>query len=358
MSGIRVNKTGITLEAVADVRHRGKAGLFLKALSESRLSSARQIPDLPLAMALHLKLPYTLTASRIAGVLKHIFPGNAKKIPAVMTDMDKMWGNLAAYPDGKYLKQNLFLIAPVKMNAPLLAGVEDFNVSHPQAICRLALKQVIDQAASTQPLQRGPAMYKMIAVRESPMIVDGIKFNRVALHPSLTPVVQTLGVYGETFSKVFKDGTAAEFGGLTSQFAVGCLGHRVIEANNLRLSQLKKYIEYLKGHGISATTIAGATAQRHYLPGAFMAGFFDPAVELGQLTADINADSGMMPTPNPVRAGRTPVWALSVSCLRNKPEIKLFMPTASLRVSSQQLHRMLAGAMMLFMQIQHPGAGA
>ncbi len=358
VGGIRVNKKGIMLDALADVRRRGKAGAFLEALSESRLSPVRQMPDLPLAMAVRLKFPYAQTTSRIVGVFKQVLPGNATKTPPALSDMDKIWELLAAYPDGKYMRQNFFLIAPVKMGAPLMATVEDFNTSHPQAICRLAVKLVIDQAASMRPPQTGPVMYRMIAAREAPMTVDGIKFNRVALHASLTPGVENLGIFGEVFGKVFKEGIDAEFGGPTSQFAVGYLGHRVIEANNLRPSQLKKYIQYLKGHGISATKIAGSAAPSHYLPGAFMAGFFDPAVELGQLTADVSADSGMMQIPNPVQAGRTPVWALSASCLRNKPEIKLFMPTASLRVSSQQLHRILAGAMMIFMQIQHPASGA
>ncbi|MGC8559057.1 MAG: hypothetical protein ACP5O1_00075 [Phycisphaerae bacterium] len=358
VGGIRVNKKGITVEGIADVRVRGTAGAFLEALSESRLLPARQMPDLPLAMALRLKLPYTLSTSRIAEAFKHVFPRNATKTPPAMADIDKILELQAKHPDGKYLRQNFFLIAPVKMQAPLLATVEDFNVNDPQAICHLAFKAVLDQTASKTAPQTGPVMYKMITVREAPMTVDGITFNRVALHASLTPGVQKLGISGEAFAKVFRDGIDAEFGGPTSQFAVGYLGHRVIEANNLRPSQLKKYIEYLKGHGISATKIAGAAAPSHYLPGAFIAGFFDPAVELGQLTADVSADSGMMQIPNPVQAGRTPVWALSASCLRNKPEIKLFMPTASLRVSSQQLHRILAGAMMIFMQIQHPASGA
>jgi hypothetical protein len=359
VGGIRVNKEGVTVSALAKVRVHGRGGRLLKSLSRSRLSPPRQMPDLPLAMALRIKMPYSLAAGVIANNMKRLYtPGAASASTPFTAQAVKLWSLMAKNPDGKYLTGRVFVIAPVKMHDPLEAGVQDFNASDPQAICRLVYRESLAQLGQAFKQQGLQGMVGMTVSHETPVTIDGVKFRRLGFRISMGKMPEKLGPFGRGFATGFNAAITAAYGGDTGQIAIGHLGHRVIVAGNLRASQLRAYIQYLKGHGISAPKIAGAAAQSHYLPGAFMAGFFDPAVELGQLTADVSADSGMMQVPNPVQAGRTPVWALSASCLRNKPEIKLFMPTASLRVSSQQLHRILAGAMMLLMQIQHPASGA
>jgi hypothetical protein len=359
VGGIRVNEEGMTVSALAKVRVHGKGERLLKGLSASRLSPPGQMPDLPLAMALRFKMPYSLTTRVIADDMKRIYPRGAASASTPFTAQAvKLWSLMAKNPDGKYLTGHVFLIAPVKMHDPLEAMVEDFNAGDPRAISRLVYRESVAQLRQTWKQQGLQGIVGMTVSHETPVTIDGVKFRRVGFHISIGKVPEKLGPLGRVFDTAFNDAISAMYGGDTGQFAVGHLGHRVIVAVNLRASQLRAYVQYLKGHGISATKIAGVAAPSHYLPGAFMAGFFDPAVELGQLTADVSADSGMMQIPNPVQAGRTPVWALSASCLRNKPEIKLFMPTESLRVSSQQLHRMVAGIMMLFMQIQHPASGA
>ncbi len=358
VGGIRVNEEGVTVSALARVRVYGKGGRLLKGLSSTRLSPPGQMPDLPLAMALRFKMPYSLATRVIADNMKRIYPHGAASASTFTAQAVKLWSLMAKNPDGKYLIGHMFLIAPVKMHDPLEAMVEDFNAKEPQVICRLLYRE---QIASMQQAfkQQGPqGMVGITVSHETPVTIDGVKFRRVGFRMSIGKVAERLGPFGRGFATGFNDAIAAAYGGSKGQIAIGHLGHRVIVAGNLRASQLRAYVQYLKGHGISATKIAGVAAPSHYLPGAFMAGFFDPAVELGQLTADVSADSGMMQIPNPVQAGHTPVWTLSASCLRNKPEIKLFMPTESLRVSSQQLHRMVAGIMMLFMQIQHPASGA
>jgi hypothetical protein len=355
VTGIRVAKKGLMVQALGMPRAQGPLAKALVSLIKVHLSSWRQIPNLPLAAAVRGKVPasWTNAVAQFYSVPGLSGPG----LPRSLDMTAKLLSFLARHPDGKYQTSHSFLLAPVSKNDPIEAILTDCNTSKPQKVCDLMLQLFKKQYRYLATGGQTAGMLKVTMADEHPLTVDGITFQRMAVRWEPGPAIQKMGMYGRAAGVGMKDALAAMLGGDTLQIAVGHLGNHVIEAIDARPAQLRQYIRYLRGYG-TAVPKNMLEAQTHFLSHAFAEGFFDPAVELGQLNADVSADSGMMEINNPVSAGETPAWAMSANCMNGKPEFKLFIPTQSLRVSSQQLHRMVGAFMMLVMQVEHPAKGA
>ncbi len=354
VGGIMVKRSGVAFTMLVQPPAKAQYAHFLVPVSNMHLSPVKRLPALPMAMALRMRAPYAATAKVITNKYEQLLEGmkNSGSTAALAAELN-MYKFLARHPDGAQLKWHLFMIAPTHAHDPLQAQVQDFNAKHPGNICRMLLK-----AAVQSQLVQQNASASATLVKETPLVIDGVTFERagVRLSPgrALTQMPR-----GDVAVSVFNDIISACYGSNTLQIAVGHVGDRVISALNLTPSQLKSYITYVKGGGVlSAKSAVIVQAQRHFLPNAFAGGYFDPAVLLGQLAATVNADAGMMRKKNAVPVGHTPLWALSISCMREKPEYKIFIPTDSMRVSSQQIQRMFIAAMTLFMQFEHPAAGA
>lgn len=357
VGGITVKKSGVAFTILIQPPPRANYMPLLAALSKMHISPTKRLPALPMAMALSLQAPYAATTKMIADEyqqwLRNLKNGSATAPLAAELNMYKL---LAQHPDGAQLNMHLFLIAPTHAHDPLYTLVQDINVKHPNKICKMLWKVLVQ--SNLRQLNQQSVGVGATLLKEAPITIDGSTFKRIGIRLSPGTTLKQMP-RGDVAVSIFNDSVSAFYGSNTLQIAVGHVGYRVISALNLTPSQLNFYVTYVMGGGVSsANSSVIVQAQRHFLPNAYAGGYFDPAVLLGQLASEINADAGMMRKKNAVPAGHTPLWALSTSCMGEKPECKIFIPTESMRVSSLQIQHMFIAAMTLLMQFEHPAAGA
>jgi|GEM_PF-3689309 len=359
VGGIVVRKTGLAFTAMIQPPPHAKSARLIAALSQMEITPLRRVPKLPLAMALSAQMPYKMAARLAADELESIAgAGSSAGGRSSLNGDIKLYRFLSTHPDGQALKVHLFLIAPGTLSDPMEALVQDINAKHPGKVCQMYLKTTIASVVDEFKQQGATSPFVVHVIKEPTMTIDGATFTRVGLKFAMGPALKNMpraSMLASIINGMFK----AMYGSNTAHIAIGHVGDRVISAVSLTPAQLRAYVNYVKGGGVSVSNSAVMTqAQKQYLPHAFASGIFDPAVLLGQLASIVNSNAGMMQKNNVIRAGQTPAWAMSASCQNGKPEFKLFVPTDSLRAGSQQIQQMLLGAMTLFMQIQHPPAGA
>ncbi len=357
--GIDVRKGGIKTLMVLQTLKGSKASQLCAALGKMPLPAERSVSNLSPAMSIDMRAPLKQSLKSLQYFYK-ILGANAASTEGggarLLQGPLQILKVLEEKPVASMISEHAILFAPVKKTDAMFAMAYSISSNHAHALAAAEIKANINSLIAENQAPAAPLRY--VATPITKQLVDGIEFYTASVHWRIEAGVMPVAEQ-KIAVPLIKSALTAVYGGSTVQFMTGAYHGYMLGILNATPAQTLAYIAYLKqqkggAYGPQPMNVPS----RHVLAGSFFISHIDPAVEFGQMTSVISRMAGLSRLGNAVVAGKTPQWVMSARGRGHYLEMSAFAPTSSLRVCSQQIHRMVAACVMLVMQLQHPAKGA